>query len=119
MNLRKSLLSAVAATSVSVFAVGASAQAPDAAQQQAQPVSEQEVKQFAKAEQKVAKISEEWAPRVQSAGSNEEAEQLAQQAQGQMVEAIEGEGLTVQRYNEIYAQAQMDADLADRIRSAA
>lgn len=113
------LLSAAAFACTSIFAAGAAAQSQTqapAAQQQAAPVSDAEVKKFAKVEKKITSIAEEWAPKVQTAESQEAAEQIQGQAQAEMVAAIEGEGLTVQRYNEIFAQAQADADLAERIR---
>ncbi|MCK5750704.1 MAG: DUF4168 domain-containing protein, partial [Oricola sp.] len=69
-----------------------------------------------KAEKEINSMVEEWAPKVQAAENQQEAEQLQGEAQTQMVAAIEKEGLSVDRYNEIYQQAQLDPQLASRIR---
>ena len=114
----------LAATAV-VFTAGAgsAAMAQEAAaaqeQQETTPVSDKEVKKFVKAEKKIGAIIDEWTPKVQSAESDEQADQLKQQAQTQMIAAIEKEGLSVQRYNEIAQQAQFDPQLAERLRQAA
>lgn len=117
------LLSAAAFVFAGAASAGALAQQqtppPPAAQQEAAPATEQEVKQFAKADKQIAKLTEEWQPKVQEAGSPQEAQQLQQAAQAEMVKAIEKEGLTVDRYNQIYAQAQADPALAERIRASA
>lgn len=114
-------LAAAAVAGAAVFGAGATASAQDAAAQQQQmqqaaPVTDKEVKQFVKAEKEINSIVEEWAPKVQSAGNQQEAEELQGEAQTQMVAAIEKEGLSVNRYNEIYQQAQLDPQLAERIR---
>lgn len=104
-------------TAVSGAAFAQAQQQPGAQQQQMEPVSEEEVRQFANAEKKIAAISQKWQQEIETVETQEAAEQIQQQAQSEMITAIEQEGLTVQRYNEIYAQAQTDPELAEQIRS--
>lgn len=121
MTIKQTLLSAAAATACA-FAFGGAAVAqgqPPAQQQQAAPVTDEEIQQFAEADKKLVTISEKWMPKLQAAESTEEAEKMQMDAQTEMTQAIEAEGLSVQRYNEIYAAAQADPDLAARIQASA
>lgn len=118
---QKLMLSAIAAV-VSTLALSASATAQaqqPGAQQQTAPVTDEEVKKFARAANKIAAISQKWTPQMQSAATQEEAQQIQEQVQAEMIAAIEDEGLTVQRYNEISSRAQVDEALAERIRNSA
>lgn len=116
----KAIVSATAIAFTAAVSGAAFAQAqqqPGAQQQEIQPVTEEEIKQFARAEQKIATIAEKWQEEMDAVESQEAAEQIQQQAQAEMIAAVEQEGLTAERYNEIYAQAQMDPELAEQIRS--
>ena len=94
-------------------------QQPGAAQPQMEPVTEAEIKQYAQAEKKIATITKKWQQELNAVETQEAADQIREQAQSEMVAAIEQTGLSVQRYNEIYAQAQVDPALAEEIRSSA
>ncbi len=116
------ILAAAAATATAAASPAAMAQDAAAAQQQAQeaaPVSDKEVKKFVKAEKKINAIIQEWTPKVQSAESQEQAQEMQQTAQTEMIAAIEKQGLSVQRYNAIAQQAQKDPQLAQRLQQEA
>jgi len=63
----------------------------------------------------VSEIVEEMRPQLDAANGQEEAQLVQQAAQAQMLEAVEGHGLTAQRYNEINMAAQSDPELGTRI----
>ncbi|PQA85688.1 DUF4168 domain-containing protein [Hyphococcus luteus] len=121
MNCFKMTKLLAAAAAAAAASAGPAAMAQDAAAQQQQiaPVSDKEVKKFVKAEKKIGAIVEEWSPKVQSAESQQEAQQMQKKAQTQMIAAIEKEGLSVQRYNQIAQRAQVDKQLAERLQEAA
>ncbi|MCC5997423.1 MAG: DUF4168 domain-containing protein [Oceanicaulis sp.] len=111
------------------LALGAASAAPAAAalaQQQQQgmpaqatpqidPVSDEEIWSFVRAVDDVSEIVEEMRPQLDAAEGPEDAQLVQQAAQAQMVEAVEGHGLTPQRYNEINAAAQSDPELGQRV----
>jgi hypothetical protein len=84
----------------------------------AQSYSDEEVDAFADAVTAAAAVDEQWRPRIEAAGDVEEAQELMVQSQTEMVAAVEETGITDNDYNEIYAQAQTDPALADRILAA-
>lgn len=87
------------------------------AQQQPEiaPVSDEEIWQFVRAVDDVSDIVDEMRPQLEAANGQEEAQMIQQAAQAQMLEAVEGHGLTPQRYNEINMAAQSDPELGARI----
>lgn len=84
--------------------------APAAAQ-----ISDAELKTFAVAALKVREIGTEWRPKIAEAGSEAEATEFKAEARDEMIEAVEGEGLTVDRYQEIIQQVRTDPDLAQKV----
>ncbi len=86
--------------------------------QQAQQFSDEEVGAFADALGAAAAVAQEWGPRIEAADSAEEARELTERSQAEMIAAIEGSGLTVETYTEIFASAQTDPELAQRIDAA-
>jgi hypothetical protein len=113
------LLGAVAAAAMALgFSLPAAAQSqsqPPAQQQAPAEVSEDDLRSFAIAAQKVKRINDEALPQIQSAETPEKAQTLRKKAETDMLAAVEGEGLTVDRYNQIYTMAQMDPDVRDRV----
>ena len=83
-------------------------------QQDIGEVSDTEVAQFASATVRVDQIVQDWNVRLQAADEQEQPE-MQMQAQEDLVEAVEAEGLSVERYNQLAMAAQTDADLAGRI----
>lgn len=80
--------------------------------QQTQQFSEQKLESFAEAVIDVNKVSEDFAARLNQ-GGDEDA--LRQEAQVQMVQAIQDTGLSVQEYNTISAAAQHNPEVAQTV----
>lgn len=113
-------LPAAALTAVTLALGGAAlAPAPAEAQSQgaeAQSFSEAQLEAFAIAAIEVRTIRERYVPQIQQAGSEEDKQQLAQQAQQEMQGAVEGtSGITIADYNAIIQAASQDQQLAQRI----
>lgn len=99
---------------------GAQGGAQGGAQQQAPDidVSDEQVESFAEAQNRVAEIGEKWTPRMQEAESSEDVQKAREQAQQEMVIAVENAGLSVQEYNQIARAAQADEELRKKIQDA-
>ena len=124
MRLNRSLLSAVAiitaaATAVPVAVAQQQQPAPEGQQrQQAAAVSDQDIVAFVAAATEVRQLNQTWVPRVQEAakkGKGEE-ETARKQALTEMTQAVQKNGLSVDRYQEIYAIAQSDPEVARKVR---
>ena len=63
----------------------------------------------------VVEIGERKQPEISEAANEEQAEEIWVEMQEEMVTAVEAKGMTVEEYNEITQQAQMDPDLAAQI----
>lgn len=105
------------AVAFAATAHGPVAAGPGVATAQAAPakIAPKQLKSFVSAAKQVFKIREKFAPQVQAAGNEEAARTLITAAQGEMRKAIEGAGLTIERYNEIIQAAQADPALASEI----
>ena len=78
-------------------------------------VSADEIIVFAKAQHQVDRIREEFNERLPNAQNSEEQQRIVQEANDKMVNAIQDQGLTVERYNTILTAAQSDPELQNRI----
>ena len=109
---------ALATLGLALAAVPATAGQPAGIQlAQAESFSDQKIESFAMAALEVSKIRNDYVGRIQQAGSEEERQQLAEQATSEMVDAVEATpGITAQEYNEIIQAAQGDQALSDRIK---
>ena len=87
-------------------ALGQSEQAPAAPS-----ISDEQLDQFAEAALAVNRIGQQYASQLQAAENEEQAQEIRAEAQEEMVQAVEEEGLTVDRYNEIYAAAENDEEV--------
>lgn len=67
----------------------------------------------------VAMIRQEYTERVQQAGTDDERDRLADQAQQAAVKAIGDQGISVTEYNEVVSAAENNPDLEDRLITAA
>lgn len=95
---------------------GAQAQQQQQYQQQQQPpgaqqLSDQDLRAYAAASVEVQEIGSEYQPRIEQAPTPEVAEELRVEAQDEMIEAVQAQGLTVEQYNEIYAIAQANPEV--------
>jgi hypothetical protein len=110
-------LLAATAVAASFLALPAAAQnqSPPAPQEAPAKVSDGELKAFADAAVEVQKIRDNWHPRIQAAPDAKAGDELRQQAQAEMVSAVEAKGLTVEKYQEIYQLAQIDPDVRQKV----
>jgi len=115
----------LAGTAAIALMAGAVAIAPQAhAQTEMQPpqqeapavnYDQQTLETYAAAMTDVVEIGERKQPEISEAANEEEAEEIWVEMQEEMVGAVEAKGMTVEEYNEITQQAQMDPDLAAQI----
>lgn len=85
-------------------------------EQSATNYSESELKSFATAAIEVRKIQIAYAPQYQGATSAEEQQQVQQTAVEEMARAIQKEGISVDKYNEIVGQIRTNPGIAERVR---
>lgn len=88
---------------------------PPVAEAQVPPYSDEELQQFAGAAISVQRINDDVAPKLEAAGSPEEQQELAQAASIEMVQAVEGKGMSVDRFEEILYHAQTNPLVAQRV----
>jgi len=81
----------------------------------AEDLSDAQLESFAAAAVEVSEITEQL--QMQAQGVEDEAElmELQEQANTQMVAAVEEEGLTIEEYNMIFQVAQVDPELNERL----
>ena len=77
---------------------------------------DQTLEDFAAAADEIGQISSAWTQRMQEVEDPARLENMQQDAQDEMVEAVQEEGLTVETYNRILQVAEGDPELAGRIR---
>lgn len=78
-------------------------------------VSQEELEQFAAAYGDIQAVRAEYVPKLQQAESEEEQQQLQEEGQQEMVEAIRSNGLEVAEYQEIGRQLNEDEELQQRL----
>lgn len=74
---------------------------------------------FIKASQKVALISQEYAPKVQTMNDEAAKKKIIDEADGKMVHALHEEGMTVDQFTGLNQAAQQDPKLLQRIQKMA
>jgi hypothetical protein len=107
---------------ITLMALGA-AGAPTAAAQssedapalESQTYTDAALKSFALAAINVQRIKDIYVPQLEAASTPVEADQVREAATKEMVQAIEGEGMTVSQYTEISTQLKADPELAKRV----
>lgn len=129
---RQFSIAATGAALLAALTIGSVASAsPQNSQQHAQPAtsqvapaqqatpaadfSEQDLKTYVAAAEKVNEITEEYTPKVQSASSEADQQVLIQQADQDMVQAIRAEGISVDKFLQINQAVQVDQGLANRV----
>jgi hypothetical protein len=78
-------------------------------------VSVNEIASFAKSQNQVAKIRQEYQAKLSNVKDQTEQQAIVQEMNGRLVAAVQQEGLSVERYNEISNAAQSDPALQQRI----
>lgn len=113
---------------VAAFALLAGTAAAPALAQQDEPSSSQqespaqtdfsqnELESFAKASLEVDRLNKKWVDQIAKAESEEKGQQMRNQAVEEMSQAIRDEGLTVETYNNIFAVAENNPEVASRIK---
>lgn len=82
-------------------------------------VSDEDIENFSAAMVDVQELGQEWTQRMQETDDQEELSKMQEEAQEEMIGAIEDHGMTVEEYNEIATAAQQDPELAQEIEQAA
>ncbi len=78
-------------------------------------VSDTDLMQFANAMQAVNDIRDQYSQRIEAADSQDQAQQLQQEAGERMTMAVQDTGMTVDQYNEIAVALQGDPQLMQRL----
>lgn len=123
MTFRTKLLAGLSTLTIAAGAAFAPAVAQDQApapQMEAPAatpdLNDEKLQSFAVAFLEVTKVTQSYQPQIEAAASDEDREQLQQQASQEMVEAVNGaDGITVDEYNMIIQAAQTDPELAQKI----
>ncbi|HEY2816386.1 MAG TPA: DUF4168 domain-containing protein [Casimicrobiaceae bacterium] len=78
--------------------------------------SDAELKSFAGAVVEVHRINDSYIPKLEAAGTAAEEQKLEAAALHEMVQAVENEGLSVEKYEEILKQAQTNREVVHRLK---
>ncbi|MCO7232583.1 MULTISPECIES: DUF4168 domain-containing protein [unclassified Cobetia] len=108
--------------SAPAFAADAPAQGQStaqAAQAQAGDFTDAQLQQFAAASQDIARISQEFAGKLQKADDETAKQSVRQEANDEMVSAVEDSGLEVATFNSIGQAVQNDPDLMKKVQKLA
>ena len=97
------------------FVVLGLAAAPSLAQT-AGDYSDTELRSFVVAAAKVQQINDAYLPKLRAAKTDEETKRVQETANAEMKRALDEEGISVDRFQEIVAQARADRALIERIR---
>jgi len=98
----------------SATAAGGQQQPP---QQQQSSHSDADLRAYAEAAIEVSELQRQYQGQLQQAGSAEEQQAIQEEANAAMIEAIEGSGLSLEKYNAIATDAQNNQQLAQQIRT--
>ncbi len=82
-------------------------------------MTEQTVDAFVDAFVAVQEIREDFAERLQSASDESEAQAMQQEAQAEMIQAVEQSGMSVQEYNDVAMALQNDPELMQQVQERA
>ncbi|MFV8834494.1 DUF4168 domain-containing protein [Aquisalimonas sp.] len=89
-------------------------QEPDGMAEQ-QDFDDETLERFADAYVEVGEIHREYSERLQGAEQTEDAQQLQQEANDEMVEAIQESGLEVQEYSAVAAALERDPEMREEV----
>jgi hypothetical protein len=129
--IRALVCSAALTVGLAQFAQAQAQQTPPSPQQSAQQqsppaaaatetvtsadVTDQEVEQFARSYEEVAKIQNDTEKQLESVQDSTGAARVKQEANQKMAEAVQGQGLKVERFNLIARSLNHDATLKQRV----
>ena len=113
-----------AAAALAAIAALASAAPPQGTAQSIRPaagqpvaVNDAEIKSFAAAVVEVKRVTDSYLPALAGAQTTEEKDRVEGAAFAEIKEAVESEGFTISRFNQILSLASVSPDLVDQIRS--
>ncbi|MDR5860567.1 DUF4168 domain-containing protein [Halomonas eurihalina] len=88
---------------------------PAQTQAQTQNFSDGQLQKFADASQEIAVISQDYTQQLQGAEGEEAQQSIREEANGKMIEAVEGSGLEVETFNAIGQAIQQDPELMQQV----
>ena len=91
------------------------AEKPATPQQQAAPVTEEDIQNFAEAHQKVMQVRQEYISKAKSAEDQEQKQQLQMAMQKDMLAAVQETGMKPKRYNQVARKVGQDEELRQRV----
>jgi len=116
--MRKTLL-AMTIAAFTFGSAGVMAAPQDAMQQQqateAQAISDEMLEKFVVAMDEVRAVSDKYAEEFQNAEDADQAQEIQQKAQEEMVAAVSDSGLSPEEYNTIVQRVQQDEELRARL----
>lgn len=123
-NVKRTLLIAISAAGIAgagqVLAQTQQPQSPPPQPQQPQQqpqieVSDAEVEQFAAVYTESREIRQEYSEKFQAAGDQQEAQEIQEQMNQEMMQVIEASPLSAERYQQIAGATAQDQELRERI----
>ncbi|GEK72776.1 MULTISPECIES: DUF4168 domain-containing protein [Halomonas] len=117
--LSAGMMSSMAYAQDSADATASQGQAPAEAQAATQNFSDAQLQKFADASEEIAVISQDYTQQLQNAEGEEAQQQVRQEANDQMVEAVQNSGLEVETFNAIGQAIQQDPELMQRVQGMA
>jgi hypothetical protein len=81
-------------------------------------VSDAKIQKVGAALRDITRVRDDYGARLTSAQTDEERQELQNEAQAVMVEAVRGQGLSVGEFNEVVEAADDDPTLRDRVLAA-
>jgi hypothetical protein len=105
----------VLATAWTPVTAAQTADPPASAGSSRRDFTDNELKSFAQALVQVSRINDTYLPIYHAAKSPEEQQAVEQKASQEMIQAVQGAGMTVDDYHEILARARTNPEIANRI----
>lgn len=90
-------------------------QAQTQTQAQTQDFSDQQLQKFADASQEIAAISQSYTQQLQNAEGEEAQQSIREEANNEMIDAVEGSGLEVETFNTIGQAVQQNPELMEKV----
>ncbi|MDQ2068878.1 DUF4168 domain-containing protein [Natronospira bacteriovora] len=118
MKIRNVLISFMTAAFLAApmaMAQGQQQAQPMPQQQEAPDVSDEQINAFVDAYVAVSEVREEYTARLQEADSQEEAQELQQEANDAMTAAIEDSGLSIEEYQQVAMAVNADAEVREQV----
>lgn len=112
------MLAAVAFSLPAVQAAPQLAQAEQGQQgQQAKEFKDETLDKFARAQQRINRVRQDYRGKIQNAGDADKKEELKKQATEEMRQAVKDEGLALDKYSEVAKQANQNPELQEDLKA--